>query len=200
MCINFHYKAPPFIVYIKHIIAQNQQSNFFSADFLILICLFTLSEDLLEVRSREDTTHENYDSASDSPEGEHACVSENNNGEYIPLKDIAERQEISKKYLEIIVKDMVTGGLIHGASGKGGGYKLVKKPEKYTVGEILELMEGTLASVACLTGNAQPCPRENICRTLPMWKGLNKVINEYLDGITIGDLAASMQPGDYYVI
>ena len=74
-------------------------------------------------------------------------LAENDNGEYIPLKDVAERQEVSKKYLEIIVKDMVTGGLIIGASGKGGGYKLVKKPEKYTVGEILERMEGTLNSV-----------------------------------------------------
>ena len=72
-------------------------------------------------------------------------LAQNSDGSYIPLKDIAERQEISKKYLEIIVKEMVTGGLIAGVSGKGGGYKLVRKPEKYTVGEILELMEGTLS-------------------------------------------------------
>ena len=77
-------------------------------------------------------------------------LAQNDNGSYIPLKDIADRQEISKKYLEIIVKQMVEGGLIKGLSGKGGGYKLVKKPEKYTVGEILTLLEGTICSVACL--------------------------------------------------
>ena len=77
-------------------------------------------------------------------------LAQNDNGSYIPLKDIAERQEISKKYLEIIVKEMVAGGLVKGASGKGGGYKLLRKPEKYTVGEIIELMEGSLSSVACL--------------------------------------------------
>lgn len=76
---------------------------------------------------------------------------ENNNGHYIPLKDIAKRQEISKKYLEIIVKEMVAGELLIGASGRGGGYKLRRKPEEYTVGEILDLMEGTLSSVAWLT-------------------------------------------------
>ncbi|MBO5987406.1 MAG: Rrf2 family transcriptional regulator, partial [Lachnospiraceae bacterium] len=77
-------------------------------------------------------------------------LAENDNGSFIPLKDIAARQEISKKYLEIIVKDMVNANLIVGASGKGGGYKLCRKPNKYSVGEILELMEGTLSPVACL--------------------------------------------------
>ena len=77
-------------------------------------------------------------------------LAENNTGSCIPLKDIAARQGISKKYLEIIVKDMVNGGLLTGASGKGGGYKLCRAPEEYNVGEILELMEGSLSSVACL--------------------------------------------------
>ena len=77
-------------------------------------------------------------------------LAEHDDGGYTPLKDVAERQNISKKYLEIIVKDMVAGGLLTGASGKGGGYKLNRTPEKYTVGEILELMEGPLAPVACL--------------------------------------------------
>ena len=77
-------------------------------------------------------------------------LAENENGSNIPLKDIAARQDISKKYLEIIVKEMVAGGLITGASGKGGGYRLLRKPEDYPVGEVLELMEGTLSSVACL--------------------------------------------------
>ena len=115
-------------------------------------------------------------------------LAENENGGYIPLKDIAERQQISKKYLEIIVKDMVKGGLITGSSGKGGGYKLCRKPDEYTVGEILELMEGTLASVACLTENAQPCPRENICRTLPMWTEFDHLVHDYFYGKKLIDI------------
>lgn len=115
-------------------------------------------------------------------------LAENNTGEYIPLKDIAERQEISKKYLEIIVKDMVTGGLIVGASGKGGGYKLVKKPEKYTVGEILELMEGTLNSVVCLADKKYKCDRKKKCKTLPMWKEFDKLVHDYFYGKKLTDL------------
>jgi Rrf2 family protein len=115
-------------------------------------------------------------------------LAENNNGEYIPLKDIAERQEISKKYLEIIVKDMVNGGLIFGASGKGGGYKLVKKPEKYTVGEILELMEGTLNSVVCLADKKYKCDRKKKCKTLPMWKEFDGLVHDYFYGKKLTDL------------
>ena len=115
-------------------------------------------------------------------------LAENNTGEYIPLKDIAERQEISKKYLEIIVKDMVTGGLIVGASGKGGGYKLVKKPEKYTVGEILELMEGTLNSVVCLADKKYKCDRKKKCKTLPMWKEFDGIVHDYFYGKKLTDL------------
>ena len=92
-------------------------------------------------------------------------LAQHNDGSYIPLKDIAERQEISKKYLEIIVKKMVEGGLIVGSSGKGGGYKLIRKPEKYTVGEILNLLEGTLCSVACLAEKNYNCPRKKKCKT-----------------------------------
>ena len=115
-------------------------------------------------------------------------LAENNTGEYIPLKDIAERQEISKKYLEIIVKDMVTGGLIVGASGKGGGYKLVKKPEKYIVGEILELMEGTLNSVVCLADKNYKCDRKKKCKTLPMWKEFDDIVHDYFYGKKLTDL------------
>ena len=96
-------------------------------------------------------------------------IAENDNGSYIPLKDIAARQNISKKYLEIIVKDMVAGGLLTGVSGKGGGYKLNRKPEEYNIGEVIELMEGSLATVACLANDAVPCPRAGECETLPMW-------------------------------
>lgn len=91
----------------------------------------------------------------------------------IPLDETAARQDISKKYLEIIVKILVKGNLVKGTSGKGGGYLLMRRPEEYTIGEILELTEGTLATVACLNADAEQCPRESFCKTLPMWKKLS---------------------------
>ena len=115
-------------------------------------------------------------------------LAEHDNGSFIPLKDIAERQEISKKYQEIIVKDMVNGGLIVGASGKGGGYKLIKKPEEYIVGEILELMEGTLNSVVCLADENYKCDRRKICKTLPMWKEFDGIVHDYFYGKKLTDL------------
>lgn len=115
-------------------------------------------------------------------------LAENDNGSYIPLKDIAARQEISKKYLEIIVKDMVSGGLLTGASGKGGGYKLCRKPEEYTVGEVLELMEGTLSSVACLADKGIDCPRKGQCQTLPMWAEYDQVVHDFFYSRTLKDL------------
>ena len=115
-------------------------------------------------------------------------LAKNDNGSYIPLKDIADRQEISKKYLEIIVKKMVEGGLVKGSSGKGGGYKLVKKPEKYTVGEILTLMEGTISSVACLADKDYDCPRKKKCETLPMWKEFDKMVHDYFYKKKLSDL------------
>ena len=115
-------------------------------------------------------------------------LAQHNNGDYIPLKDIDARQEISKKYLEIIVKDMVSGGLIVGASGKGGGYKLIKKPEEYIVGEILELMEGTLNSVVCLADKDYKCDRRKICKTLPMWKEFDGIVHDYFYGKKLTDL------------
>lgn len=118
-------------------------------------------------------------------------LAENEEGSYIPLKDIAARQEISKKYLEIIVKDMVEGGLIVGASGKGGGYKLCKKPEEYTVGEILELMEGTLSSVSCLADKNNDCPRKSVCRTLPMWKEYDNMVHDFFYGKKLSDLTGA---------
>ncbi|MBQ7535201.1 MAG: Rrf2 family transcriptional regulator [Stomatobaculum sp.] len=115
-------------------------------------------------------------------------LAENDNGSYIPLKDIAARQGISKKYLEIIVKEMVTGGLLVGASGKGGGYKLVRKPEEYPVGEIIELMEGPLATVACLAEGAAPCPRAAACETLPLWAEYDKLTHDYFYSRYLSDL------------
>ena len=115
-------------------------------------------------------------------------LAENDNGGYIPLKDIAARQDISKKYLEIIVKDMVSGGLLVGASGKGGGYELCRKPEEYTVGEILELMEGSFATVACLADDAAPCPRAKECQTLPLWEEYDKITHDYFYSKHLSDL------------
>lgn len=115
-------------------------------------------------------------------------LAENDNGGYIPLKDIAERQEISKKYLEIIVKDMVAGKLITGASGKGGGYKLRRKPEEYTIGEVLELMEGSFGAVACLASGADPCPRAAGCKTLPLWEEYDKLTHDFFYGKHLSDL------------
>ncbi len=107
---------------------------------------------------------------------------------YIPLKEIAERQGISKKYLEIIVKELVSSKMIIGASGKGGGYKLSRKPGEYTVGEIIERMEGSLATVACLKAGAEPCPREANCDTLPMWKEYNNLVHDFFYGKNLTDL------------
>ncbi len=115
-------------------------------------------------------------------------LAEHEDGNYIPLKDIAARQEISKKYLEIIVKDLVAGDLLVGASGKGGGYKLCRKPEDYTVGEILELMEGTLSSVACLADVRKDCPRRDICETLPMWTEYDNMVHDFFYGKKLSDL------------
>ncbi len=115
-------------------------------------------------------------------------LAENDTGSYIPLKDIAARQEISKKYLEIIVKTMVEGGLVEGASGKGGGYKLTRKPEDYPVGEIIELMEGPLSSVACLADKKMDCPRKSKCPTLPMWTEYDKMVHDFFYNKKLSDL------------
>ena len=115
-------------------------------------------------------------------------LAEHENGGFLPLKDIADRQEISKKYLEIIVKDLVLGGLITGASGKGGGYKLCRRPEEYSVGEILERMEGPLATVACLAPNSAVCPRASLCETLPMWTEFDKMVHDYFYSKKLSDL------------
>ena len=109
----------------------------------------------------------------------------------VPLKDIAERQEISKKYLEIIMRELVSGGLVSGISGKGGGYRLTRQPEAYTVGEILELMEGTLAPVACLLCGAEVCKRESFCKTLPMWKEYAMLTHDFFYNKSLKELAES---------
>ena len=107
---------------------------------------------------------------------------------YIPLKDIADRQGISKKYLEIFVRDLVNGKLVTGISGKGGGYRLSRKAADISVGEIIELTEGTMSSVACLENGAEPCPRADMCETLPMWKEYNRLIHDFFYSKRLSDL------------
>jgi Rrf2 family protein len=107
---------------------------------------------------------------------------------FVPLKDVAERQEISEKYLEIIVKELVKGGFLTAMRGKGGGYRLKQAPEQYSVKSILEQMEGPLSPVACLEPGRESCSRKNACRTLPLWVGLDKVISGYLSQFTLADL------------
>ena len=115
-------------------------------------------------------------------------LAEHGNERYIPLKDIAARQEISKKYLEIIVKDLVAANMLTGASGKGGGYKLCREPEEYTLGEILEQMEGTLSPVACLSEEKNTCPRKDACQTLPVWAEYDKLVHDFFYSKKLSDL------------
>ena len=109
---------------------------------------------------------------------------------FIPLKDIALRQEVSKKYLEIIVRDLVGGKLIRGSSGKGGGYRLCRRPQDYTVGEIIELTEGTLAPIACLAADAGNCPRKDRCKTLPFWHEFDTMVHDFFYSRRLSDLLA----------
>ena len=118
----------------------------------------------------------------------------------VPLEQIAQRQGISKKYLELILKTLVQSGLLKGQRGKGGGYQLTKAPEQYTVGAILRLTEDSLAPVSCMEADAAVCPRAAKCRTLPIWQGLAQVINDYLDHITLADLMQQDRSGNDYVI
>lgn len=111
-----------------------------------------------------------------------------NTEDYIALKDIAERQNVSKKYLEIITKTLVTGKMITGISGKGGGYRLTRKPEEYSVGEILELMEGNLATVACLADSEYVCNRKDSCKTLPLWSEYNELVHNFFFQKHLSDL------------
>lgn len=107
---------------------------------------------------------------------------------YTPLKEIAARQEISEKYLEIILKSLVKEKFLEGLRGKGGGYRLTRSPKDYTVGEIIELAEGPLASVSCLLPDAKPCPRSGQCRTLPMWTKFDRLVHDFFYGIRLEEL------------
>ena len=118
---------------------------------------------------------------------------------YIPMKDVAERQGISLKYIEKIMPVLMKEKLIDGMHGKGGGYKLNRDPDNYVVGDILRLTEGDLAPVACLENSASPCEKAAECRTLPMWKEFHRITNEFFDGITIADLMRNEPTQDYVI-
>lgn len=118
---------------------------------------------------------------------------------YIPMKDVASRQELSLKYIERIMPLLTKGNLVQGVHGKGGGYRLSKAPQDCTVGEVLRLAEGDLAPVACLECGAQPCGRAAECRTLPMWNRFYEMLNAYFDGITLADLMQNGQTDNYVI-
>ena len=116
-------------------------------------------------------------------------------GNYIPLNDIAERQNISEKYLEGIVAALSRSGFLQTQRGRGGGYRLARRPEEYAVGDILRAAEGSIAPVSCVKSGETECPNADNCLTLPLWKELDRVMNDYLDSITLanlinGDIAA----------
>lgn len=115
-------------------------------------------------------------------------LAEHNSEDYIPMKTIADRQGLSLKYIERIMPLLVKDNMVKGISGKGGGYKLSRTPEEYSIGHILRLTEGDLAPVACLSCDAEDCDRKSECKTLPMWKEYHRITTEFFDGITLADL------------
>lgn len=118
-------------------------------------------------------------------------VAEHQGDSFVPLRDVAARQDISEKYLEIVVKELVKGGLLAAMRGKGGGYRLNRPPEEYNIKSILELVEGPLAPVACLEPGQDACPRSKDCRTLALWQGLDQVIADYLTQFTLASLCGN---------
>ena len=108
--------------------------------------------------------------------------------DYIPLKEIAEAEEISQKYLETIMSALSKAGFLDAVHGKGGGYRLSRKPEEYTIGSILKLTEGSLAAVSCTSQGAAACSRTECCQAKPMWDRLEKLIDDFFEGITLADL------------
>lgn len=115
-------------------------------------------------------------------------LAKHNTGECIKVKEIAERQGVSEKYLEQIIGVLNKAGYVKSVRGAQGGYRLVKEPGEYTVGMILRLTEGSLAPVACLDVEAETCDRVDTCETLAVWKELQNAINRVVDGVTIADL------------
>lgn len=126
-------------------------------------------------------------------------LAEHGGGDFVPMKEVAARQEISLKYIERIMPLLTKENLVEGLHGKGGGYRLCRSPEDYSVGEILRITEGELAPVACLERGAKPCPRAAECRTLPMWKKYYAMTNEFFDGISVADLMKNGASYDYVI-
>ena len=127
-------------------------------------------------------------------------LAEHREAGFVSLKEIAERQGISRKYLEQIIQIFNRTDVLRVNRGAQGGYMLAKPPAQYTVGEILRMTEGSLAPVDCVDQSPIECPRSGVCPTLPVWRGLAKVVNEYLDGITLQDLVDQQHGADDYVI
>ena len=126
-------------------------------------------------------------------------LAEHTESKYVPMKDIAERQGISLKYLERIIPVLSKNGIIEGLQGKGGGYRLVKSPEECKIGDILRMTEGDLAPVACLECGTKPCERAFECRTYPLWVEFYRLVNEFFDNKTLADLVKT-DMADHYSI
>jgi Rrf2 family protein len=127
-------------------------------------------------------------------------LAQHDSGDWIALKDISGRQGISVKYLEQIVSGLSRAGLLRSSRGASGGYQLTRPAEQYTAGEIIRALEGPLAPVACLDQEPNRCPRREDCPTLPLWEGLYKVVNQYLDSFTLADIAKNETPAYDYSI
>ena len=122
-------------------------------------------------------------------------LAEHSDGNYIPMKDVAERQNISLKYLEKILPPLSKNNFIVGVHGKGGGYKLTRSPSEYSVLDILNVTEGSLCPVSCIDCGKKACDRIDDCRTYPMWQKLNSIVSDYLDSVTVEDLMSGKNSG-----
>ena len=120
-------------------------------------------------------------------------LSQKGEEDYIPLKEIAESEGISQKYLETIMAVLSKAGFVDAVHGKGGGYRLNRPPEGYTGGGILKLTEGSLATVSCTTQGPAACSRASCCQALPMWERLDKMVDDFFEGITLADLLAEQE-------
>ncbi len=122
-------------------------------------------------------------------------LAKNDTEDYIALRDVSGREQISSKYLEQIVTLLSRAGFLKSVRGAQGGYRLARRPEEYTVGEILRVTEGNLFPVSCLENDPIGCERAGCCATLPFWQGLQKVIDSYVDSVTLADLLTGTDPG-----